>query len=111
LILNLIVHYELGNEDILPYIVKSTYRFLYNRNRLYKFENSVLGFIAKKLPHITTGQEITEAFKKLKAELQEITKDPFEKRALEYFDFISWLESKIENRPFAEIVRENEHRK
>ena len=46
------------------------------------------------------------AFRKLKTELEEIVKDPFEKRALEYFDFISWLESKIDNRPFAEVVRE-----
>ncbi len=38
-------------------------------------------------------------FKKLKT-------DPYEKGAFEYFDFISWLESKIENRPFAEIIKE-----
>ena len=41
----------------------------------------------------------------MKAELEEISKDPFEKKALEYFDFISWLESKITGQPFANIVR------
>ena len=42
----------------------------------------------------------------VKEELVEITKDDFERKALEYFDFISWLESKIEGRVFAEVVRE-----
>ena len=35
-----------------------------------------------------------------------LSKDPYESRAFEHFDFISWLESKIEKRPFVEIVRE-----
>lgn len=105
-IFNLIIHYELGNEDLLEYLVKSTYRFLYKRKRLYKFETDILNFIRKKLPEIDTQKQLIGAFKGLKEELVEIIKDPFEKKALEYFDFISWLESKIENRPFAEIVRE-----
>ncbi len=105
-ILNLIVHYELENMDLLEYIVKSTYRFLYKRKRLYKFENSILNFIRIKLPAIINNKVLINAFNELKAELVEITSDPFEKKALEYFDFISWLESKIENRSFAEVVKE-----
>jgi len=105
-ILNLINHYELGNEDILEYIVKSTYRFLYKRNRLYKFETSILKFIRKEIPKIISERDLIKAFNKLKTELEEIVKDPFEQKMLEYFDFISWLESKIENKSFAEIIRE-----
>ena len=105
-ILNLIVHYELGNTDVLPYILKSTYRFLQTRNQLYKAESSILNFIRKKIPKIKSQNELIDEFKKLKIEIKEITKDPFERKVLEYFDFISWLESKIENRPFAEIVKE-----
>ena len=51
-------------------------------------------------------KKIIEAFKKLKTEIENITKNPFEKQAIDYFDFISWIESKIENRSFAEIVKE-----
>ena len=32
-IMNLIAHYELGNSDLLEYTVKSTYQFLYKRNK------------------------------------------------------------------------------
>ena len=49
-IINLIVHFELGNYGLLEYEVKSTSRFLYKRNRLYAFETSVLNFIGKKIP-------------------------------------------------------------
>jgi len=105
-IFNLIIHFELGNQSILDSLVRSTYRFLYKRKRLYKFETIVLNFIRIKLPKAITQKELLLAFKELKKELEEIIKNPFEKQALEYFDFISWLESKIENRPFAEIVRE-----
>ncbi len=38
--------------------------------------------------------------------MEELAKEPFEAKFLDDFDFISWLESKIENRPFANIIRE-----
>ena len=38
-----------------------------------------------------------------------VSKDPSEKIMFEYFDFISWLESKTENRTFSEIMKEKAH--
>ena len=35
-IIHLIIHYEMKNEELLEYIVRSTYRYFYKRNRLYK---------------------------------------------------------------------------
>ena len=105
-ILNLITHFELGNADLLEYVVKSTYRFLYKRGGLYKFETTILHFIKNKLPYIFNNKELIQAFIGLKEELEEIVKDPLEQKALESFDFIYWLKSKIENRPFGEILRE-----
>ena len=105
-IILLIVHYELGHEELLEYMEKSAHRYLDKKDRLYKVETSILDFMRKKIPKIITAQEWLTAFKELKTELEEITKDSFEKKGLEYFDFISWLESKIENRAFAEIVKE-----
>jgi len=106
-IMSLIVHSEMGNNDMLEYTIKSTYRFLYKRNRLYKFETLILNFIktnmsAKALPK----NAMDEKFKILMDEIDVLKKDHFERKALNYFDFISWLESKIENRPFADIVRD-----
>ncbi len=104
-IMHLIVHYELGSEELLPYLIRSTYRLFYKRNRLYKFETVLLNSI-KMLNKVSTNVQLIALFKKLKTELLLITKDPYEKRALNYFDIIAWLESKIEQRSFADIVKE-----
>lgn len=104
-ILNLFIHYELGNDKLLEYIVKSTYRFLLKRKRLFKVESVILRFL-KKYPNWITNQELLKGFSELKEELQLLADDEYEKRAFEYFDFISWLESKIQNRDFETVIRE-----
>ena len=63
-------------------------------------------FIKTRLHNIRSTKDQIEAFKALKEELVSICEDPLETRFLEIFDIISWLESKIENRPFDEILRE-----
>lgn len=105
-IYNIIIHYELSNQDLLDYIIKGTYQFLYKKKRLYKIETLVLNFIKNKSAPSMSRRELSESFKGLHSELLEISKDPFEKKALKYFDWISWLESKIQNRSFAEIIKE-----
>jgi hypothetical protein len=103
-IFNLILHYELGNSDSLEYFVKSTYRFLLKRNRLYKVESIVLNYLRKNA-NLFSQREVIESFKKLREELVPLSQDPFEKKAFEEFDLLSWLESKIEKKSFGEIVR------
>lgn len=105
LIVQLIIHYELGNTDLLEYMVRSVYRFLIKRRRLYKFETLVLQFIQKKLHAVQHQEQLGAAFRILKDEIEKITSDPFERKALEYFDFLAWLESKITGRTFGEVVR------
>lgn len=105
-VLNLIIHYELKNDDLLPYLLRSTYRFLCKRIIVYKTENAIMRFIRNTLPKADSVSTLIESFKILKIELKNIAEDPTELKALESFDFIAWLDSKIENRSFADIVRE-----
>jgi hypothetical protein len=105
MILSLIVHYEMGTKDLLDYSVRSTYRFLYKRNRLYRFETALLEFMRKDMPQMTSPAQTISAYKRLKNKLKEILSDPYEANVMNYFDFISWLESKIENRSFVTIVQ------
>lgn len=104
-ILNLIIHFELNNFDLMEYIIKSTYRYLYKKNKLYKFENVILNFLRKKTNNISNKKELVIALKDLRNELVEIYKDPFESKAFGFLHFLYWLDSKIEKRPFAEIVK------
>ena len=102
----LIVHFDKENYDFLPHLIKSVYRYLLYQDKLYQFERIIIQFIRMKLPGINSKKEQTEAFKSLRKELIAISNDPLEARFLELFDIVSWLESKIENRPFDEILRE-----
>ncbi len=104
-IFNLVIHYELGNQDLLEYAIRSTYRFLRKRERLYEFEKIVIDFLRKGMTRLYNDSELMQAFQDLKKRIEDISKNPFERKALEYFDFISWLESKIQRKPFAEIVK------
>jgi len=103
-ILNLVNHFELGNTDILEYVLRSTYRYLYQKKRIYNHEKLILVFI-RKLCDITTNQELKELFTGLKKALIDLQQDPYEKSPF-YFDLISWLESKITQTPFRAIVQE-----
>lgn len=94
-ILNIIVHYELGNYDLIDYIVKSTRRYLSSKNTLNKFELAVLSHI-KKLINTKTDKEKSRIFEDWKHELESMSADFLEIKALEYFDFISWIDSKMQ---------------
>lgn len=94
-ILNLMVQTELNNQDLLPYLLRSTYRFLLKQQRLYQFEKIVLNFI-RRLPDIAPS-DIRDGYKILHAELIELSKNPYEKKAMDFFGFINWLNAKINN--------------
>jgi len=103
-ILNLISHYELKNNDLVDYYVKSTYRFLSKKEDLHLFQTRIIRFL-KKLNVVRTDKELRTAFKDLRDQLAPLTGNPYEKRAFMYFDIISWLESKIYNKPVQEIIQ------
>ncbi len=106
LLMNLIVHFELKNFDHMDYIVKSTYRSLLKMERLYEFEKTILLFL-RGLPVNNSPREVLVAFGKLKNQLKVLENNPYENKAFKYFDFTSWLESKIENVSFASVVIKN----
>lgn len=94
-ILSLVCHFDLGNEFLVSYQVKSVYRFLLKTQQQEKVLKEIFKFL-RKTPSILPS-EINGEFKNLRDRLLELQNDPFEKRPFLYFDIISWLESKINN--------------
>lgn len=105
----IIVQYEAGNTDLLPSLIQSVYRHLKKKRQLYKFETILIYFIRNEMPKMNTKKELTQIFQKLKNKITPLAKDPLEKNPFEFFDYVSWLESKIENRTFAEVIRQKAH--
>ncbi|MDF2435946.1 MAG: hypothetical protein K0Q95_322 [Bacteroidota bacterium] len=103
-IMEIVLHYELGKTDVMEYRLKSTYRFLASKQKMYQLEKIILTSI-RKLINVNSRQESMSFFKQLHASLEPVVKDPLESKFLTYFDIMSWLESKIEKRKFEEVVK------
>ena len=101
--MSLVLHYELGHLELVVYQSESTYRYLKKRNRVFKTEQALIRFF-KRLHQYDPNA--VEPFRELKEELCKLIEEPLEKAPFEYFDFISWCDSKILNRPFGDLIRE-----
>ena len=102
-ILNLIAHFELGNAQLVEYQVKSVYRFLAKMKDLHAVQQEIFRFL-RRIPRIQE-EGLKQEFINLKDKLVEHEDDPFERRPFLYLDIISWLESKIQDKPVQEIIR------
>jgi len=102
-ILFLIIHIELGNDDLLQYAAQSTQRYLTTRKRKYKVE-SIFFDLLKIILNTDRKKELIGIYPQMLAQFKQLKADPYEAGAFEYFDFISWVESRVENRPFAQVV-------
>jgi hypothetical protein len=103
-LLHLICHYELGNEALMEYLVRSTYRFMAKMQHLSKVEQAILGFLRESF-HFSP-EVMNEKFTLLKSELEEYQDDPLQSRSFMYLDIISWLESKIQGKPVQQVIQE-----
>lgn len=103
-ILNLIAHYELGNNELIEYQIKNTYKFLLKLKDMGKVQSAVFEFLKKSI-YINEDQ-LTPTFIELKNKLDLILEDEHERRPTLYLDIISWLESKINNCSVEEIIQQ-----
>lgn len=103
-ILNLIAHFELGNDELLEYQIKSVYRFLIKMNELQGVQAEILNFL-RSLP-MPTESDMTTAFENLLKKLMLLSHDKYEKRPFLYLDILSWLEAKIKHKTVQEVVQE-----
>ena len=103
-ILNLVAHYEAGQDYHLQSLLRTTYKFLLKMNSLHEVQKEMIKFI-KGLQDIYP-QDLKYAFIDLHKKLKVYEDDPFESRAFLYLDIISWLESRIENKPIDQIIFE-----
>jgi hypothetical protein len=91
-LLNMIIYYEKKDAEYLKYEVRSYKRFFGQRQNLLKSEILLLKFLnndvsRKKLPE--------QQAKKLLKEIASVKSDQYERQLLKYFDFTTWISSKI----------------
>ncbi len=102
-LLEVICHYELGNYDLLPYLLNSVHRFLDKMEELNKMQVETIRFF-KTISSLPIN-EYTDAFQKFKLILTKLEKDPFEKRAFLYLDMSTWVESKLMKKSLKSVIK------
>lgn len=101
---NLVIHFELGNFDLLEYTIKSTVRYLQKRMRDFPLEKLIIEQF-KKLIRTQNASERRSVFLNFREQLKHEIKRPEDAVILKYFDFIAWLESKITEERFEDLVQ------
>ena len=103
-LLHLIAHYEMGNTGILEYLIKSVYRFFSKMEHLDIVQNEILKFLRRSLS--SRQQDLKKNFIELKERLEKVSHNKYARRSYQYLDIVSWLESKIENKPVQQVIQE-----
>ncbi len=103
-LVHLLAHYELGNTDIMESLVRSVYRFMAKMDNLTLVEEEMLKFLRHSFD--VAPKKIKPELQKLLHKIKHLEKNRFETRAFAYLDIISWLESKVYEKPMSVIIHE-----
>lgn len=93
-ILNLVIHFELKNYELLKYLLVRIYRYLCKHEKLFKTEQLIIDFILK-LQNVKNDDDLNYNFSKLETKLARLKNEKYEKNAFEYFDLHKWVVSKL----------------
>ncbi len=103
-ILKLATLLELEELDHLFALVPSTYHFLVRVGELNEFQRVILKFLGTMARRNQLPE--THDWQLLRDQMEEVVRNPFERRPFFYFDIISWLDAKILHKSVAEVIRQ-----
>ncbi|BDS09391.1 hypothetical protein [Aureispira anguillae] len=108
LLMKLICLFELNEVLQLPYVIRSIYRNLRKKKDLFDFERIILNLF-KASANVASKNELKNVFRRYLVQLKKLaqTAPKAELELLEHFDFLAWMESKVEDRPLLEILKEH----
>jgi hypothetical protein len=95
-------HFELGNSSIMESLTKSVYRFMARMANLTVVEEEMFKFLRRSF-HLTR-YKLKPELETFLQKIKQFEKSRFETRAFAYLDIISWVESKVYNKPMGEII-------
>jgi hypothetical protein len=103
LILRVLVHYNLENWTLLPYIASSAHLLLKKRKQFNNSEKLLLKFI-RKASFTLNAKQRKEILNELYTELNRIIDQPLERQILNYFEFRIWLQAHIQGSSFSKMI-------
>jgi hypothetical protein len=103
-LLHMMAHYEMGNTDIIEYLIKSVYRFMAKKEHLTIVEEEMFKFLRHSF--YVSPRKMKPEFENFLNKIKQYEKNRFETRAFAYLDIISWVESKVYEKPMSAIIKE-----
>jgi hypothetical protein len=97
-------HYELGNDMLMESLSKSVYRFMAKMKNLTAVEDAMFKFLRQSIQ--LSPRQLRPEFENLLHTIKYLEKDRFQTRSFAYLDTISWVESKVYNKPMGMIIHE-----
>jgi hypothetical protein len=103
-LVNLLIHYELGNHFTLEPLVKSAYRYLSKSSLMHEFERELLKFLGKVMSRNFEDAQMQKMYAELAERLEDLGNkgSSFVRPS---FDFLTWVKSKVNNIPFPDMIR------
>lgn len=105
-LLNLVVHFEMGNTILLSSLIRSTQRAFQKQSRWNALEQILLQTLRQAI-QLPSFREQQALFKESLMKFRAIELSPADHAILRFFDFNSWWQSKAERRGFASVMQEN----
>ena len=103
-LLHMLAHYEMGNYELMESLTKSVYRFMARMKNLTVIEEEMFKFIRNSFG--VSPRQLKPELEKFLNKIKHLEKNRYETRAFAYLDIISWVESKVYEKPMREIVYE-----
>ena len=103
-LLHLMAHYELGNTEIIESLTKSVYRFMARMENLTVVEEEMFRFLRNSFA--ISPRELKPELEKFLYKIKHLQKNRTETRSFAYLDIISWVESKVIDKPMSEVIHE-----
>ena len=101
-LLHMMAHYELGNYTLIESLIKSVYRFMAKMKNLTVVEEEMFKFL--KQSFAVSPRKIKPELEKFLDKIKHLEGNRFETRSFAYLDIISWVESKVYNKPMSDII-------
>lgn len=108
-LLFIMAHYDLKNVDFLDYVINNTARFISKMRDPSKLQKASISFFRRLLN--ARPDDTQKLFQDFRKKLEELKADDFEKRSFIFLDLESWVESKIQNKSLAQVVKERHERR
>jgi tetratricopeptide (TPR) repeat protein len=103
-LLHLMAHFELGNDSIIESLTRSVYRFMAKMKNLSVVEEEIFKFIRNSFN--LTPKKLKPELENFLYKIKHLEKNRFETRAFSYLDIVSWVESKVYEKPMSAILHD-----